>query len=327
MTGNSLNPDFQETEGSAAPSPTDAKAAHAPKPAPETGSSNSAQVDLKSRKRIGEQLVDAGIITEHQLRVALHEKKQRGNQMLGETLVSLGFIDAGFLSSFLSKSSGVDKFDAKTNMVDPEVVQAMPKEDALRYQVLPVSQDDQVLRVAMVDPYDVVATDKVRQHFPADLDLEPMLCTPAELRDAIDNIYGNAVSIEGILKELSDGQPDLTNISEEEAYSHPIVRLVNAFVLQAVKQRASDLHFEPEEHFVRLRYRIDGVLHEVQNFHKEYWDAIAQRLKILSEMNIADKLNPQDGRFRMTVGGREVDFRVSALPTVYGENFVLRVLV
>ena len=277
------------------------------------------------KKRIGEQLVEAGIITAHQLRVALHEKERKG-RMLGETLVDLGFINANYLSAFLSETSGVDTFDPKSHMIDPDAVKKIPKDVAKRFQILPISFDDKRVNVAMVDPYDVVALDKIRRYFSPEINVRALLCTPTELSDAIDNVFGHAVSIEGILQELSSGQPDLTNITEEETYSHPLVRLVNAFVLDAVKAGASDLHFEPEEHFVRLRFRIDGVLHEVQNFHKDYWDAIAQRLKILSEMNIADKLNPQDGRFGLTVGGREVDFRVSSLPTAYGENFVLRVL-
>src|SRR5690606_29926449 len=126
--------------------------------------------------------------------------------------------------------------------------------------------------------------------------------------------------------DAASAKINLESLSEDEAYSHPIVRLVNALVFEAVKMGASNLHFEPEENFIRLRYRVDGDLVTVHTMHKEYWSGIAQRLKIMSEMNIADKLSPQDGRFNLNVGGREADFRVSSLPTVHGENIVLRVL-
>ena len=276
-------------------------------------------------RRLGEQLVESGIITEDQLGVALKEK-QRTGKMLGDQLVSLGFVNSGFLQSFLAESSGIEQFDPKQMMVDPDAIEKVPKDVALNFQILPISFDDKKVNVAMADPHDVVVQDKLRQYFPRGVQINPYLCSPKILSEAIDNAYGYAASTDAILQELESGEVDLTNIPEDENYSHPIVRLVNALVFDAVKVGASDLHFEPEEQFVRLRFRIDGVLKEVQTFHKDYWNAMSQRMKIISEMNIADKLNPQDGRFNLTVGGRVADFRVSSLPTVHGENFVLRVL-
>jgi type IV pilus assembly protein PilB len=242
-------------------------------------------------------------------------------------LVKLGFVSQSFLQSFLAESSGVEQFDPGKTMVDPEAVSCVPKDVATRLQILPVSFDDKVALVAMADPYDVVVQDKLRQYFPRGCMIKPLLCSPKVLADAIDNAYGYATTVNAILHELETGLLlDLSSVSEEQGYAHPIVRLINALVYDAVKVGASDLHFEPEENFVRLRLRIDGVLREVQTFHKEYWNAMAQRIKIISDMNIADKLNPQDGRFGLTVGGRTADFRVSSLPTVHGENLVLRVL-
>ncbi len=199
----------------------------------------------------------------------------------------------------------------------------------MRLQVLPVSLKEDELVIAMSDPYDVVAIDTVRRLVPRNVQIRPVVSTPHTLADAIDAAYGYASSINAILRELEEGDDkvaDLSNLTEGEAYSHPIVRLVNALVADAVKIGASDLHFEPEENFVRLRYRNDGVLFTAQILHKQHWSAIAQRLKIMSNMNIADKMSPQDGRFDMNVGGRMVDFRVSSLPTVWGENIVARVL-
>ena len=182
--------------------------------------------------------------------------------------------------------------------------------------------------VAMADPYDVVALDTLRRFMPKSKQIKLYVTTAATLSEAIDAAYGYASSIKDVLNELEGGgaQKDVAGLSEKEAFSHPIVRLVNALVFDAVKLGASDLHFEPEENFVRLRYRLDGVLFTAQILHKQHWNGISQRLKIMSEMNIADKLNAQDGRFNLNIGGREADFRVSSLPTVHGENIVLRVL-
>ncbi len=278
--------------------------------------------------RIGDRLVSMGIINESQLNVALQEKKVTG-KLLGEVLVDLGFIDDETLSTFLAESSGFDVFDPKHTILDGEALGLIEKTVALKHQLLPVSINEYEAVVAMSDPYDVVAMDTLRRYMPKNVAIKPIVTTPSILSEAIDAAYGYASSINAILKELEEGgdrQPELAGLSEEQAYAHPIVRLVNALVFDAVKIGASDLHFEPEENFVRLRYRKDGVLFTAQTLHKQHWSAISQRLKIMSNMNIADKLTPQDGRFHMNVGGREADFRVSSLPTVNGENIVLRVL-
>lgn len=277
------------------------------------------------KQRIGEQLIDAGVITPDQLSVALREKQKTG-LMIGEQLVKLGFVTSNFLQSFLAESSGVEQFDPAKMMVDPETISKIPKDVAVRLQILPVTHDEKTVVVAMADPHDVMAQDKIRQYFPRGTVVKPLLCSPKVLADTIDNAYGYATTVDAILQELETGMVDLDAIGDDQSYAHPIVRLINALVYDAVKLGASDLHFEPEENFVRLRVRVDGVLREVQTFHKEYWNAMAQRMKIVSEMNIADKLSPQDGRFNLTVGGRTADFRVSSLPTVHGENMVLRVL-
>jgi len=287
--------------------------------------------DGKKLKRIGERLVEQGLITPDQLNVALHEKQKSG-KMIGETLVDLGFIAESMLTSFLAESTGHQQFDPKKTMLDPEALAMITKKDALKYQILPVSimPSKNEITIAMADPYDVVALDKLKQLLPRGLELVPQICSPAIITDAIHKAYGVTTTIDGILKELEGdraaAKKNIDNLSEEEAYSHPIVRLVNAMIFEAVKMGASDLHFEPEEFFVRARYRLDGDLLVTHTFHREYWNGICQRLKIMSQMNIADKLSPQDGRFSMNMGGRDADFRVSALPTVHGENIVLRVL-
>ncbi|MGH1376467.1 MAG: GspE/PulE family protein [Alphaproteobacteria bacterium] len=278
--------------------------------------------------RMGERMVAMGLITDDQLNVALQEKKISG-KMIGEILVELSFIDEDALTLFLAEKSGFSVFDPRNTIVDGEALALLEKAIAQQYQILPVSLGEDSIHVAMSDPYDVVALDTLRRYLPRkNLQIKPMVTTGAILSDAIDAAYGYASSIKGILDELEEGseQKDVASLNEKEAFSHPIVRLVNALVFDAVKIGASDLHFEPEENFVRLRYRLDGVLFTAQILHKQHWNGISQRIKIISEMNIADKLTPQDGRFNLNVGGREADFRVSSLPTVHGENIVLRVL-
>ncbi|MDB2682941.1 ATPase, T2SS/T4P/T4SS family [Alphaproteobacteria bacterium] len=283
--------------------------------------------DARKKGRMGDRMVTMGLINEDQLNVALQEKKITG-RMLGEIFVELGFITEEVLIRFLSESSGFELFDPKTTIVDGEALALLEKPLAVKHNVLPVCIKGKDLVVAMADPYDVVAMDTLRRHLPRGMGIQPMVISSQVLNGAIDASYGYASSITAIMKELEEDEDlaDVATIDESEAFSHPVVRLVNALVFDAVKMGASDIHFEPEENFIRLRYRIDGVLHTSQTLHKQHWNSISQRIKILCEMNIADKINAQDGRFGISVGGKDVDFRVSALPTVHGENIVLRIL-
>lgn len=280
----------------------------------------------KMSGRIGERLVAQGVITEDQLNVALQEKKVSG-KLLGEVLVDLGFITEAALTAFLAESSGFDIFDPKHTLIDGDALALMDKATAQKYQVLAVSVNREEAVIAMADPYDIMAMDALRRMVPKGVNIKVQVATPSVLSEAIDAAYGYASSISAIMKELEEGKSqDITTLKENETFSHPIVRLVNALVFDAVKLGVSDLHFEPEENFVRLRYRLDGVLYTAQILHKQHWNSMSQRIKIMCNMNIADKLAPQDGRFGLSVGGREADFRVSSLPTVHGENIVMRVL-
>jgi type IV pilus assembly protein PilB len=284
-------------------------------------------VDRDPKKaRIGDVLIEKGLITQAQLNVALQEKKN-SSKFLGELLVDLGFVRQVDLVDVLADLSGYGVFNPKNTIFDSNALSLIDKNIATRYQVLPISITDDKFYIAVTDPNDVMALDMLRRYVPKGITIAPLVATPKVLSESIDIAYGYASSIDGILKELEEnGERDLASLSGEDAFSHPIVRLVNALVFDAVKMGVSDLHFEPEENFARLRYRLDGVLFTAQILHKKHWNGISQRLKILSDMNIADKLSPQDGRFRLNIGGRVADFRVSSLPTVYGENIVLRVL-
>ena len=157
--------------------------------------------------------------------------------------------------------------------------------------------------------------------------MHPLLAGESEIENAIDQFYGFELSVDGILHEIETGEIDYDSLaSDSDEYSQPVVRLVDALLSDAVKRGASDIHFEPEQDFLRIRYRIDGVLRQIRSLHKNYWSAIAVRLKVMSGMNIAETRAPQDGRISLTLSGRPIDFRVSAQPTTHGENIVLRVL-
>jgi general secretion pathway protein E/type IV pilus assembly protein PilB len=179
----------------------------------------------------------------------------------------------------------------------------------------------------MSNPGDILVLDKIKRHLQnPNLHVAPVLVVEAEIQTAIDNYYGYELSIEGILRELETGKADTTNISIANEYSQPMVRLVDNLLTDAVKRNASDIHFEPEEDYIRIRYRIDGVLQEIRLLHKMYWSGLVVRLKVMSSLDLTEQRLPQDGRMSLIVHGRRIDFRVSSLPGTHGENFVLRIL-
>jgi len=280
--------------------------------------------------RIGDLLVERGLISKDQLEVAFQEKA-KSNKLLGELLVELGFITEQALSAVLAESSGYQRFVPGATVVEAEALALLPKEAAQRYRAFPVAYDGKNLRLAMADIYDVLAIDKVKRFFPAGTIVQPLVCSDTEVQKAIDQYYGHELSIEGVLKELESleaGEDEETQYVEqtEGGYLHPLVRLVNALLLDAIKTGASDVHFEPEGNFLRLRYRIDGEMTQIRTLHKRHWAAACHRIKLMGGMNIADRMNPQDGRFTLEIGNRKVDFRASSLPTIHGENVVLRIL-
>ena len=183
------------------------------------------------------------------------------------------------------------------------------------------------LTIAIADPNDIVALDKLRTLMPQELLIETLLAGESEIARAIDQYYGHELSIDGILHEIETGEIDYRSLgASADEYSQPVVRLVDALLTDAVKREASDIHFEPEANFLRIRYRIDGILRQIRALHKSYWAAMAVRIKVMSGMNIAETRAPQDGRISLNISGRQVDFRVAAQPTIHGENVVLRIL-
>lgn len=280
----------------------------------------------KKPMRIGERLINMGLISPDQLQIALQEQKA-SKQLLGAILVSMGFITESALGELLAESSGASKFDPRSTMLDSNLIQMIPKDVAQRNKVIPVAMEGDVVHLAMADVYNVVALDQARRYLPRKCKVVPLYCVESQLAELIDQYYDYEMSIDGILKEIETGIRENNELSgTEEGYINPTVRLVNALLVDAIKTGASDIHFEPEGAFLRLRYRIDGAMVQVRSFHRSYWGAIVVRLKIMSGMNIAESRQPQDGRISFKALGREVDFRVASQPTVHGENIVLRLL-
>ena len=278
---------------------------------------------------LGERLLEKRVLSDDQLRIALYEQ-QSSREPLGRVLVRLGFVTEATIRDILSESGGVNTVDLAKTTVDPEVLAKIPLDVAKQYNVFPVAYrpDDNTIVVAVANPNDFVLADQIRAFLGGETELEFVVSEESAISRAVDEYYGLELTIEGILKEIEMGDTGEASAVETsgEGSSNPIVRLVNAFLNDAVKRGASDIHFEPEESFLRVRYRIDGVLRQIRSLHRSYWDSMAVRLKVISEMNIAESRVSQDGRIRFTLYGRVVDFRVAAQPTTYGENFVLRIL-
>jgi type II secretory ATPase GspE/PulE/Tfp pilus assembly ATPase PilB-like protein len=280
------------------------------------------------RRQLGEFLVEKGLINRDQLRVALTEQKQK-NERLGKILVRLGLISESVLRDVLAEMLRVESIDLSRVVPDHDAVMLLPEELARRLRLLPISYDPntRVLTVAMADTFDVVAMDQVVALLGGDIEVRTLLASEAEIEAAIDTVYDREFSLAAILQEIDT--PDTGNRAAAavlDEVTQPLVRLVDALLADAVKRRASDIHLEPEDGFIRVRYRVDGVLQQVSTVHKKFWAAIVVRLKVMSGMDITETRAPQDGRISLGIGGRAVDFRVASQPTVHGENIVLRIL-
>jgi type II secretory ATPase GspE/PulE/Tfp pilus assembly ATPase PilB-like protein len=279
-------------------------------------------------RRLGEILIDEGVITKDQLNIALTEQK-KAHQPLGKLLVGLGFATEAIMRSALGEALEQDSVDLSRVVPDPDAIKMINSDTARKHKVIPLNFDPirSSLTIAMSDTFNLFSLDRIRIQIGQHIELIPILAGEVEISNAVDQFYGYELSIDGILREIETGEADYSNYQgDTEEYSQPLVRLVDVMLSDAVKRGASDLHFEPEESFLRIRYRIDGVLRQIRSLHKTYWSAIAVRLKVMADMNIAETRAPQDGRISRTIIGRQIDFRVASQPTIHGENIVLRVL-
>jgi type II secretory ATPase GspE/PulE/Tfp pilus assembly ATPase PilB-like protein len=282
----------------------------------------------QQRRPIGQILINQGLISEDQLRIVLLEQT-RSNQTLGKLLVKLGFVSEATLRDVLGESLGQRAVDLAHVIVDASALQLVPLDTARRHRIMPLDYDSENRRltIAISDPNNIVALDKLRNLTPHAIEIETLLAGESDISRAIDQYYGHELSIDGILHEIETGEIDYRSLASAiDEYNQPVVRLIDALLTDAVKADASDIHFEPEDSFLRIRYRTDGILRQIRALHKSYWAAMAVRIKVMSNMNIAETRAPQDGRISLNISGRSVDFRVASQPTIHGENIVLRIL-
>ncbi len=282
---------------------------------------------IGERHSLGQTLRAQGMVSEDQLRIALREQS-KAYQPVGKLLVRLGFVSEAALREALATSLNKRSIDLAQAIVNPAALRLVPLALARRHQLLPLDYQpcDHRLTVAIADVNDLVAIDQLRALAQDELVVETLIASETDIAHGIDRHYGHELSIDGILHEIETGEADPGGEAAAHEYSQPVMRLVDALLTDAVKRRASDVHFEPEANFLRIRFRIDGILRQIRVLHKSYWAAMAVRVKVMSGMNIAETRAPQDGRFSLRIGGRTVDFRVAAQPTLHGENLVLRIL-
>ena len=278
--------------------------------------------------RIGDILMAEGVITQEQLDQALESQKTK-KRRLGEILVSDGYITDDIMADALCHQMGYDRANLQDSRIPDDLISMFDVELLKKYTAIPYCYDDRnvnIIRVAMADPMDMLAIDDLSMV--TNRMIDPMVATPGEIMVAIDKYYGNAEALKAA-NDFESERADLFADDEIEAMNDdvnnsPIVQLVNSMIEQAVRQRTSDIHIEALEKKVRVRYRIDGALHERMTYNIKMLPAIVARLKVVGGMDIAEKRKPQDGRITSFVDGREFDIRVSILPTVYGEKVVMR---
>jgi type IV pilus assembly protein PilB len=284
---------------------------------------------VADKKRLGEVLLEQGAITQDQLSIALREQQNTTNKLLGAILIDLGFVTDSIIRDALTQNTGQQSIDLSDAVLDSESIKIVDQALARRHTILPLSYDKEEnhLTLAMADTFNIVALDQIRAQNDASLKITPILASEEAIIRIIEQFYGFDLSIDGILHEIETGEIDFDSLQDsDKGYSHPMVRLINALLADSVQRGASDIHFEPEEAFLRIRYRIDGVLRQIRSLHISYWPAMVVRLKVISEMDIAESRIPQDGRISLSLVGRQIDFRVASQPTTYGENVVLRIL-
>lgn len=280
----------------------------------------------KSTLKIGELLLYAGKITSEQLNQAL-ESQNGSNRKLGDILVDLGFVSQEDIVEVLEFQLGFPRIDLNKYEINQSVAAILPESIVRKYKMIPIDKKDGKLIVAMVDPLNFFAVDDVRLY--TKMDMESVLATAADITKVIDRFYSGA-SARKVLEEFTDGavfdDSDFEDVEEAEVASAPIVRLINSLFEQATRSKASDIHIEPYVDEIRVRFRIDGDLREIMNLPRSNHSAIVTRIKIIGKMNIAEKRVPQDGRVETKLNDREIDMRISTLPTVYGEKIVIRLL-
>ena len=289
-----------------------------------------------SNSRIGELLVKEEVITPLQLKKAVEAQKQSGGR-LGHELMRLGYVEENDLTAFLSRQYSVPSINLNDFEVEADILKLIPKDVVIRHQVIPINKSDNMLMVAMADPSNMFAIDDLK--FITKFNIEVVVASEQAIAEAIEKYYTSEVSFDEVMMDFvdvededfeygDDVEEDINILDlEKSAGEAPVVKLVNLILIDAIRKNASDIHIEPYEKQLRIRYRIDGVLYEVMKPPVKLKSAIISRLKIMSNLDIAERRLPQDGRIKMKMGrGKEMDFRVSVLPVMWGEKIVMRLL-
>ena len=283
-------------------------------------------------ERIGQLLVKENLISADQLSKARDEATVKG-QRLGAQITQLGFLDEGELTDFVAKQYGVPSMDLDQIEIDPEVAQLIPQEVVQKHNVMPINRAGSTLILATADPSNIFALDDIK--FLTGYNIQPVVASEEAIRRCIEANYQQDDLLNQVMAGFDDAGIDFVTeeddfdptLATNEAEDAPVVKLVNLILTDAIKKEASDIHIEPYEKSFRVRYRIDGILYEVMKPPIKLRNAITSRLKIMSELDIAERRLPQDGRIKLKMGrGKEMDFRVSVLPTLFGEKIVLRLL-
>ena len=282
--------------------------------------------------RLGDMLVKAALITREQLNQAL-QQQQTGGGRIGSNLVKLGFISEDDITSFLSRQYGVPSINLSHFEIDATVIKLIPSEIAQKHQVIPINRTGNVLTVAMADPSNIFAIDDIK--FMTGFKVEPVVAAETSIKNSINKYYDSAGLVEDIMKGFDDKdvealreEDDSVNAAElgKAAEDAPVVKLVNLILTDAIKKGASDIHIEPYEKSFRVRYRVDGMLYDVMQPPTRLKAAITSRIKIMAQLDIAERRLPQDGRIKIKMANKEMDYRVSTLPTLFGEKVVMRLL-
>ncbi|TDJ20158.1 MAG: type IV-A pilus assembly ATPase PilB [Deltaproteobacteria bacterium] len=283
-------------------------------------------------ERIGELLVKENLLSADQLAKAREDARTKGGR-LGAQITELGYLDENELTDFVAKQYGVPSIDLDEFEIDQAVIQLIPEEVAVKHTVIPVNRAGSTLILATSDPSNIFALDDIK--FLTGYSIQAVVASEEAIKRGIEKYYDQSLALEEVMGDFDDSDIDLVHedddfdVSEAAKASEdaPVVKLVNLVLTDAVKKMASDIHVEPYEKSFRVRYRIDGVLYEVMKPPIKLKNAITSRIKIMAEMDIAERRLPQDGRIKLKMGrGKEMDFRVSCLPTLFGEKIVMRLL-
>ncbi|MEZ7891528.1 MAG: type IV-A pilus assembly ATPase PilB [Candidatus Wallbacteria bacterium] len=286
-------------------------------------------VEPKKRLRLGDALLQDGLVNEEQLQKALEIQKQSGKR-LGQVLVEMGIVTENDIVTVLGKQLGIPYINLSNYLIDPATVRVIPENIARRHQLIPINKVGNKLTVAMVDPLNILAIDDIQ--FMTGLVVKPVVATSTDINEALDQAYGSEGKMDELMEDLGDIGKDVSesselgNLEELDENDAPIIKLVNLVISNAVTEGVSDIHIEPFEKEMRIRYRLDGDCRVTMEPPKRAQAAITSRVKIMSQLDIAEKRLPQDGRIKIKVNNRPVDLRVSTVPVVWGEKIVMRIL-